>query len=295
MYNLFRKSIILLTAGLSLLFLFSCETTAAFQDITAEKEPLTIETLFSPERNTLIYLNSGDNRDLLNSLSDRVKLDSFTKKTLLNSQEIFLAANRDIGEGFDLLLKGDLSRSKMEFGLFLSFSWRKLNDNGYRYWISKDGVKLYFVDDNTILVTTFDMVDLIDRNVGFHSYIAPDNSLLLLMPRLAKEDVETLTMGFIKGGLDSFNLSMNKSDNLYNLTMRVGVLDGKAKAFSHLIKLFAKSILSKSKDPQVKQIGSKMVIDVEDNSVVLDDVVLKEGKIVELLNNLLVINREADK
>ncbi len=295
MYYLSRKSIRLTVAGVILLLFFSCTTTLGLEELSVEQEPLSLETMFPKDSNNLVYVNSRENVEIIDSLLNRYLVDSVTRSIVLESHEIFLAVENDFNDGFDLLLNGDISKSKMEFGMFLSISWRKVNDNGYRYWVNRDGIKIFFINDNTIIVSNKDIKDLINKNIHYHSYLSPKSSVLLIKPKLTSSEIKTLSRGFIKGGLNNITISLDKITEEYELIAEIGVKDGKAKGFSQLLKLFFKIGLSNSDNSEVSKIASTLEIKVEDDSVIVDNIVLDHIKIVELLNSLLVMSGDTDK
>lgn len=294
MYNLSRKSI-KIVAGLSLLLFFSCKTTLPVTTYTGEIVPYTIDNLFSNNWKNLLYVNSQESREVINTLLDGYFIDKATKNMLLDSDEFFLGVNSSINNGFDLLLTGDISRGKIEFGLFWSLAWRGVKGDGYVFWENKNGLKLAFLNNNTIVVSTKDIKKIIDKNIQYHSYIAPESSVLFIMPVLEKEDIARLTKGFIKGDLNRIEISLKKLFNDYKLRAIIGVDGGKTRGFSQLLKLFFKVALSKSDDPELVRISSEMEISANEDSVYIENIVLSDRKIVQLLNNLLVINGETDK
>ncbi len=293
MYNLFRKSL-RIAAGFTLLFFFNCASVSN-SDFIPLRDSVEIDNIFSEERETIVYLNCLENVDILDQMIDVFNLKGVTKSTIKKSTEFYLASGKDFSSGFDVIIKGDFSKKIVEFGLFLSFDWKKIKEDGYRFWRSKKGLDICFIDNSTILVSSFDIKGLIDI-VENNDLESPEDSILLLMPDLDKEQLKSLTQGFIKGGIKSLSFSLNGNGESYDLEAIVGLESARmAKAFNILLSRFLKIILSNSDDPNIVKLGKEFQLEYADDSVFISNIELQQKKIVELLNNLIVIKGEADK
>lgn len=292
MYNLFRKSIILI-AGLGLLFLSGCTTIS--RPSIVEKDSLTLHNIFPEDRDTLIYFELNDNLNLIHSVLESIPVNGTTLNLINSSNELFLGFNGDISSGFDAIIKGAFSKWKAELGLFLSFDWKKVKVGGIKYWLNKEGLKIYFESDNVIIVSTFDIVTLI--NSSQNSFLDPPaESILLLMPKVDDELTKKLSNGFIKGGISNISISLDKENTDYNMIGTLGFeSERKAKGFRLLMKMFLKFILSGSTDKNIVKIRQDLKITSVDNLVIVENIDLNEIFLTNFINNIILLDGDADK
>ncbi|QEN04009.1 hypothetical protein EW093_04600 [Thiospirochaeta perfilievii] len=291
MHNLFRKSIIII-AGLGLLFLYSCQTNPPSLRI---QESVSIDNLFSDQRDSIIYVDFKENQSIINGVLATYNLDKFTKGFITQSFDVFLGLNSDIKSGFDGVLRGDFSRGKSEFGLFLSFSWKKVKDRGIKYWVNKDGVKIYFSDNNTIIFSSLDIVPIIKKHREF-SLETPVDAILFIKPRVEDELTKRLSNGFIQGGVKSLKLSLNPRNLEYTIIGELGFETiNKAKAFNRLLNLFFKFSSLTSNSVILNDISQNIEVRTENNFVVLENIAINEKIIVDFINNIIFLEGEADK
>lgn len=294
MHNFLRKSIVIISAGLFLLFLYTCKTTSSTGSDDYVGDTMNMELFFPENRDAVIYLESSENMFLVESIINSFMLKGSAEKTIKNSRNIFIATGFDRLDGFDIILEGDYSRFTMELGLFFSFDWKKVHSGDHEIWESSDGIKLSFIDSGYIAISTSELSDILD-SLSKYNIETPEDSLLVLLPALDKETVKKLSSGFIKGGVESLSLALNAESENYTLNASIGVTEGKAKAFSRLINIFLKLAFSGSLDPNIVKAGNEFKIEAENSTVLISNIVLNQKKVVELLNNILVIKGEADK
>lgn len=292
MYNIFRKSIIIL-AGLGLLFLSSCSTIKTVE--TTEKQYTSFDTIFSNERSTLIYMNLLESRSLVDKLLKPLELNKNTRKLINSSQEIYLGFNKNYNLGFDAIINGEFSKKKAEFGLFLSFDWKKVKADGIKYWLNKEGMKLYFANEKTVIVSSFDIIPLI-KNLNRNFIDPPTESIYIMLPIIEDDQVKKLSNGFIKGGIDSLVVTLDKNDNDYILVSSL-ILESpsKARGFSRLLSIFLKILLSSSQDADIVKIGQMLGIKSLEDKVIISNIYLRETFIADFINNLIFLEGEADK
>ncbi len=292
MYNLFRKSIIII-AGLGLLFLSGCTTIP--QSELVEKDSLTLHDIFPEDRETLIYFELKENLNLIHSVLESFPLNATALKLINSSNELFLGFNENVSSGFDAIIKGDFSKWKAELGLFFSFDWKKVNVEGTKYWLNRDGLKIYFESDNVIIVSTFEIVSLINSSVN--SFLDPPaDSILLVMPEVDDDFTKKLSNGFIKGGIINISIALDKEDAEYNMTGTLGLeSERKARGFRLLMKMFLKLMLSGSTDANIVAIGQNLEIKSVDNLVIVENVNLNEIFLTDFINNIILLDGDADK
>lgn len=293
MHYLFRKGIKIL-AGLGLLFLYNCAT-INIETPQQENQGVNISTLFPKERKSLIYLNGKDNTVLIKNLTTAINLDEQALTIIEKSREVYLAFDQDISLGMDAVINGDYSKRKYEFGLFFSLDWKKVSKDGRSYWINKKGMKLYFNGNEQIIMSNFDIIPII-KNLEHSVLEPPVGSIVLILPNMNDEQNMTLSNGFIKGGINSLSIYLNKVDNIYEFN---GILslesNSKAKSFTRLINIFLKILLSASNDDDIVRISEEFKIKAENSDVLVDNITLKEDFLIELINKIIFYGREADK
>ncbi len=291
MYNLYRKSIVV--AGLSLLLFFSCTTVKV--DSKQSKEYKTLDQILTTGRDTLIYLDFKENMSLLGNVMDMLPIEGKTTYLVDKSNEIFLAYNEELTNGFDAIINGEFSKWKSEMGLSISFQWKKYSDRGLKYWKNKDGLKLYFAGNETVIISTGDIVPIISR-YNMYNLEIPASSIYIMLPLIKDEQIIKLSNGFIKGGIESMNIFLDKSEIGYDLEGVLGLeSDGKARALTRLIKIFLKVLLSGSIDPDVTKIGDELNIEASGKSVIINNVKLKEEFIADFVNSIMFLDGEADR
>ncbi len=292
MYNLYRKGIILI-AGLGLLLLSGC-TTVPGSDVV-ERESLTLYNIFPAQRETLIYFELNDNLNLIHSVLDSFPINSVALDLINSSSELYLGFNQDVSSGFDAIIKGKFSKWKAELGLFFSFDWKKVKDRGTKYWLSRDGLKIYFESDNVIIVSTFNIIPLI--NSSGNSFLdPPTESILLVIPKVDDGFTKKLSNGFIKGGIKNISITLDKVDADYKMTGTLGLeSESKARGFRLLMTMFLKLMLSSSVDENVVKIGQNLEITSVKDSVIVKNINLNEIFLTDFINKIILIDGDTDK
>ena len=293
MHYLFRKSIKIVAGLCLLLFLNNCTT------ITQPKEDgfssVAIDDIFDANRETLVYINKNDNNQYLELITESIELDKHSLEILNKSDEVFAAFDSDLTSGFDVVLNGEYSKRKYEFGLFLSLKWHKTKSEGFSYWMNDDGLKLYFLNNNQIIVSTFNITPII--KILESNYLdTPNESLILILQNMDDDQNESLSGGFIKSGINSLSFYLIKEENQYDLD---GILsldsESKAKGFSRIIKLVLNIALSAGEDSNLSKIGENLVITTENNKVLVGNIKLNDNMMLKLINNFILYDGDADK
>lgn len=292
MYNLFRKSIILI-AGFGLLFLSGC-TTVIPEKIEPAK-PLVLSSIFSKDREALLYLNLPENDLLIQDLLDSLSIKGAAADLVSSSNDLFLGFNKDFTTGFDAIITGNYTKWKIDLGLFFSLDWKKITEDGVSYWHHKDGINLYIDSNDLIIISSLNMVFLVNhiQNAILDS---PTDSIVLLMPHIDDAFTKKISKGFIKGGVEDLELVLNKIETDYSFVGTLGFESkGKAKGFSLLLKMFLKLMLSGSEDEILKGFGKELEITSENNLVIIDNISINEKYLSDFINNIIFLEGDADK
>ncbi|MGL1893310.1 MAG: hypothetical protein OCD02_16865 [Spirochaetaceae bacterium] len=293
MYNLLRKSIKFIVAGLGLLFLFGC-TTIEPVPFSKETDSSTLDTIFSEDRDTVVYVNTRENEFILNSLLDSLAVEGMARETITDSSEIFLAFSEDFTLGFEVIVKGEFSKWKSDLGLFLSSKWKKGKRDGNVFWVGEDGIELFFVDNTTLIMSSFNISPLI--TIVKNSYLeSPNDSLTFKLLKVTDEKLKSMSNGFLRGGVNGISVSLKNDSFIYEVETTIGVdTEKKANAFSRLVKLFLKLALTFSNDEEVSKLGSELEVIASGSSVIIKNIHLTDKKIVELINSVIFIDKDVD-
>lgn len=293
MRNLFGKSVKLI-AGISLLFLYNCTTLIPSGD-GVERASSSLDSIFSENMKTLLYFNSQENITLIESISHFMDLDERTISIVNKSRDVYIAFPGDISGGMNVVVTGDFSKWKAELGLFFSFDWKKIKGDGYKIWINEDGLSLYFIGDEIIIISSFNIEPII--TILEENYLdPPTDSILLVLPNMDEEQNKNLSNGFIKGGINNMSVSLNLEDSQYRINCILGLDSvGKARALSRLVKIFLKISLSVSTNADIVKIADEFEIKSENSTVLVENISLSEKIIVDFINNIIFLDREADK
>lgn len=293
MRNLFRKSLRII-AGFGLLFLYNCATVTPSPSLV-EKESCSLGDIFSKDMKTLVYLNRDENTTLIKSLSKSMGLDNNALSIINKSRELYIGLPEDVSEGMEVVVSGTFSKWKLEVGLFLSLDWKKIGRGGYTYWISKEGMSLYFVGDEHIILSSFGIIPLI-KIFENSSLDPPTESILLLLPDMTSEQNSVLSRGFIKDGINDISISLDRISDKYELTGTLWLESGsKARGFSYLINIFLKLALSQSKDSEIVKISKEYEIEAINNTVLVRNITLNNKIIVDFVNSIIFIDGDTDK
>lgn len=292
MHNLFRKSI-KIVAGFGLLLLYNCATVSLPTNEIVIKEN-SLSTLFSEDRKTLVYFNRQENITLIDYLTSSGVLDERSLSMLNKSHEVYAGFDLDTSNGLDAIIRGDFSKWSMELGLFFSFDWKKQSTNGFSYWINKNGLQLYFLDNEYIIISSFDITNII-TNVEDSLIDSPNESIILMLPNMDDEQNRQLSNGFIKGGILNLSIYLDRIENEYSLSGVIGLeSDSKARAFSRLINIFLKLMLSGSTDADIVRLSREFKLETEKNKVLVGNITINDKILVEMINSIILYDREAD-
>ena len=293
MYNLLRKSIIILIAGLGLLFFHGCSTVEP--NLLLEQIPqISIEEIFPKEREILLFIDTNENFSLINNVLSQVFEDQDIRDYLESSEKVFIATSRDVQNGFDIIIEGDFPKWKIDFGLFFSKDWKKSKKQGYKTWKNSTGIELYIDSSGRVIVSTYDISKILEK-IKLNKLKRPTESIVLIIPELSSELLKELSNGFIKDGVDRLTVTLEKEDFEYLLEAKLGLgSENKAKSFSRLLNIFFK-IAAGYSSPEMLNIIENLTITPKSSTIILENIVLTEKDIIDLLYNLIFKVEEADK
>ena len=293
MYNIFRKSLKIVEVGLLALLLFSCATTKITTTEFNNKN-ISMEDFFSESKEVIFFVDNIDNSFLLSSLLKGSNISKNELDILGKSREIYGALGEK-KDDVDLVLIGEYSKSIMEFGLFLSFHWKKIKSQGVTYWHNKSGINIFIRDNGTIVISGANIVNLI-KDIAGRDIERPEYSIVVSVPTLSEETLKEITKGFIKTGIDSLKVVSNKDRDIYNSTcMLMFPSNGKAKAFSRIIGLVITLTTGGINDPEIRKMSKDIRIKVDEKVLLIENIVLNEKKIAEIANKLIIMTGDADK
>lgn len=236
-----------------------------------------------------------DNTSLITYFLQQLELNKRVEEIVIDSRALYLGMASSIEEGFELVVEGEFNRNSLGFGLFLSFDWKKVKSESGNYWIHRDGIKLSLDHYGKLIISTGNIEPLIDRVNGYN-ILDPQESIYIGIKELDPLKLKELTNGFIKTGIDEVDITLDRSEEEYQMLCRIWTLtESKAKAFSRLLNLFFRLMSKTSTNEDLLEIVQNMDIQTEDNTVIMNNITLNEKIIIDFINNVIFIEGEADK